>query len=83
VDKRFQSLGACISRVHYSGMKLIAYARVFTSGQTLNAQLEQLRAHGCDLTFQETMSSTRAEGQDNAQITRVLGVSRSTVTRVQ
>lgn len=39
----------------------IGYARVSTSGQTLDAQLDQLREHGCDLIFQETMSGARSD----------------------
>jgi hypothetical protein len=44
------------STLHNGLMKLIAYARVSASGQTLDAQREQLRADGCDLPFQESMS---------------------------
>ena len=53
-------------------MKLIAYARVSTSGQTLDAQLEQLRAHGCDLIFQETMSGARADRPELAKALNAL-----------
>ena len=53
-------------------MKLIAYARVSTSGQTLNAQLEQLRAHGCNLIFQETMSGARADRPELAKALNAL-----------
>ena len=51
-------------------MKTVAYARISTSGQTLDAQLEQLRGHGCDLIFQETMSGARAE--DRPQLHKAL-----------
>ena len=40
-------------------MKTIGYARVSTSGQTLDAQLEQLGVAGCDPVFKETMSGAR------------------------
>ena len=40
---------------------MIGYARVSTSGQTLDAQLEQLKTHGCDQVFRETMSGARAD----------------------
>lgn len=39
----------------------IGYARVSTSGQTLDAQLDQLRAIGCDPIFKETMSGARGD----------------------
>lgn len=42
-------------------MILIGYARVSTSGQTLDTQLEQLRAAGCDRVFQETVSGARSD----------------------
>lgn len=48
-------------------MKSVAYARVSTSGQTLDAQLEQLRNHGCDLIFQETMSGARSDRPELAK----------------
>ncbi len=42
-------------------MNFIGYARVSTSGQTLNAQLEQLVAAGCDQVFKETVSGARSD----------------------
>lgn len=41
-------------------MRMIAYARVSTSGQTLDAQLDQLAGHGCELIFQETISGAQS-----------------------
>jgi len=71
-------------------MKTIAYARVSTSGQTLDAQLEQLRAQGAELCFQETISGARSdrpelkkalaalEDGDTLLITRLDRLARST-----
>ncbi len=39
----------------------IGYARVSTSGQTLDAQLEQLGAAECDRVFKETVSGARSD----------------------
>ncbi|MEO9517479.1 MAG: recombinase family protein [Paracoccaceae bacterium] len=41
-------------------MKMIGYARVSTSGQTLDAQVEQLAETCCDNIFQETVSGARS-----------------------
>ncbi len=42
-------------------MNLIGYARVSTSGQTLDAQLEQLGAAECDQVFKETVSGIKSD----------------------
>jgi DNA invertase Pin-like site-specific DNA recombinase len=39
----------------------IGYARVSTSGRTLAAQIEQLKAAGCMMIFQETASGARSD----------------------
>lgn len=54
-------------------MKTIGCARVSTSGQTLNAQLNQLRSHGSDLIFQETMSGARSDRPELAKALDTLG----------
>lgn len=41
-------------------MKKVAYARVSTSGQTLETQIEQLTAEGCDQIFKETISGVES-----------------------
>lgn len=48
---------------------MIGYARVSTSGQTLAAQIEQLRAAGCTTIFQETASGAR---RDRAQLEKAI-----------
>ena len=40
------------------------YARVSTAGQTLDAQLEQLRAEGCTRIFREQVSGARADRRE-------------------
>jgi DNA invertase Pin-like site-specific DNA recombinase len=50
-------------------MLLYGYARVSTHGQTLAAQLEQLRAAGCQKVYREKASGARA---DRRQLQRLL-----------
>lgn len=49
------------------------YARVSTVGQTLDAQLDQLRAAGCPRVFQEKVSGARL---DRKELGRLLGLLR-------
>jgi len=50
--------------------RLVGYARVSTSGQTLEAQVEQLTAAGCAVLFKETASGAKG---DRRQLKRMLG----------
>ena len=72
-------------------MKSVAYARVSTSGQTLDTQLDLLRAEGCEFVFKETISGARMERPELAKalatlekgdtfvITRLDRLARSTI----
>lgn len=42
-------------------MTMIGYARVSSSGQTLDAQLEQLGGAGCEAVFRETFTGARSD----------------------
>ena len=42
-------------------MQTIAYARVSTSGQTLETQIEQLTLEGCTQIFRETASGAKSD----------------------
>ena len=54
-------------------MAQIGYARVSTSGQTLDAQLEQLKEDGCDRVFKETMSGARSDRPELQKALAALG----------
>jgi DNA invertase Pin-like site-specific DNA recombinase len=51
-------------------MALLGYGRVSTDGQSLTAQVAELKAAGCTEVFQEKISGARA---DRKQLTRLLG----------
>src|SRR5258705_6000030 len=52
-------------------MAVYGYARVSTDGQSLSAQLTELKAAKCEKTFQEKISGARS---DRKQLTRLMGV---------
>ena len=52
-------------------MKMIGYARVSTSGQTLDAQIEQFGVAGCHPVYKETMSGARS---DRPEVKKALGI---------
>ncbi len=61
----------------------LGYARVSTYGQTLGAQLDQLRAAGCTQIYREKVTGVRA---DRRELLRLLRAVRAgdlvTVTRI-
>src|SRR3984957_16530866 len=50
----------------------IGYARVSTYGQTLDAQLEQLRAEGCEKVYREKASGARGDRRELLKMLREL-----------
>ena len=51
-------------------MAVYGYARVSTDGQSLSAQLTELKAAKCEKIFQEKISGARS---DRKQLTRLMG----------
>jgi DNA invertase Pin-like site-specific DNA recombinase len=73
LPQRIQGLTSIISYGRNSSRKrLIGYARVSTYGQTLDNQLEQLRAAGCSSRniYREKVTGARA---DRRELNRMLG----------
>ncbi len=61
----------------------LGYARVSTYGQTLDAQLEQLRAEGCGKIYRETANGARADRRELLKLLkRVAPGDVVTVTRI-
>ena len=50
----------------------LGYARVSTYGQTLDAQLEQLRVEGCAKIFREKVSGARADRRELLKLLKTL-----------
>jgi DNA invertase Pin-like site-specific DNA recombinase len=63
--------------------ELIGYARVSTYGQTLDAQLAQLKAAGCTRIFREKVSGARADRQELLKMLKHLAAGKVVVvTRI-
>lgn len=60
-------------------MRKIGYARVSTSGQSLETQIEQLTEHGCSSIFQEKVSGAKS---DRPQLSKLLSSLRPNDTLV-
>ena len=52
-------------------MAIYGYARVSTDGQSLTAQIAELKAAKCEKVFQEKLSGARS---DRKQLTRLIAV---------
>ena len=62
---------------------IYGYARVSTYGQTLDAQLEQLRAEGCAKIYREKASGAQADRRELLRLLKALGPGDVvTVTRI-
>lgn len=51
----------------------LGYARVSTYGQTLAAQLEQLRAAGCSQIYREKAAGTRPDRRELMKLLKAIG----------
>ena len=62
-------------------MPTYGYARVSTDGQTLDAQIAQLKAAGAEKVFREKVSGARAERPELARLLRSLARARGSSAR--
>jgi hypothetical protein len=68
----------------HSQNRLLGYARVSTYGQTLDAQLEQLRADGCSRIYHEKVTGARADRRELLKLLESLAPGHVvTVTRIE
>ncbi len=66
-----------------SKARRLGYARVSTYGQTLDAQLEQLKAEGCAKIYREKASGAQAERRELLRMLKTIGPGDVvTVTRI-
>ncbi len=64
-------------------IRLLGYARVSTYGQTLDVQLEQLKAEGCSPIYREKASGAQADRRELQRMLKALGSGdQVTVTRI-
>jgi DNA invertase Pin-like site-specific DNA recombinase len=72
IDIEFAGVILCRNQVRKlrHAMALLGYGRVSTDGQSLTAQVAELKAAGCTEIFQEKISGSRA---DRKQLARLLG----------
>jgi DNA invertase Pin-like site-specific DNA recombinase len=52
---------------------IYGYARVSTDGQSVDAQVKQLRAAGCEKVFRETASGAKTDRRELARVLKSLG----------
>jgi hypothetical protein len=64
-----KSLFCCTNPVHNYAPMIYGYARVSTDGQSVDAQVKQLRDAGAEKVFRETASGARS---DRAQLRRAI-----------
>ena len=71
------------TRPDYPETAALGYARVSTYGQTLDAQLEQLRAAGCTKIYREKVTGARADRRELLKLLKALAPGDVvTVTRI-
>jgi DNA invertase Pin-like site-specific DNA recombinase len=54
-------------------MAIFGYARVSTDGQSVDAQVKQLRADGAEKVFRETASGAKTDRRELAKALKALG----------
>ena len=64
--------GSAQDTQHCISVPIYGYARVSTDGQTLDAQIAQLKAAGAEKVFREKVSGARADRPELARLMRTL-----------